>query len=196
MRELGGERLHVRDLGDEDVALADGEALPVRPVVRRPVHALVVDAELLPRFHVVEHDHLLRAHDGQLALLVRGQPGQLDVRPPAARATASASRTLNANGFSTRHGLPASMHCRASRAWVAAGDATTTASTRPSRSAVSPVTCAPGYWRASRSRTLGSVSHTAVSSPSASAAAVRTWFLPHIPAPITPSLRRLTGRIP
>src|SRR5437867_7351658 len=68
-------------------------------------------------------------------------------------------------------------------AWVAAGDATITASTAPSNAGTSAVTNADGYWRATFSRTLGSVSHTAASSASASPAPVRTWFLPHAPAP-------------
>src|SRR2546425_7832899 len=68
-------------------------------------------------------------------------------------------------------------------AWVAAGDATITASTAPSNAGTSAVTSAAGYWRATFSRTFGSVSHTAASSASASPATVRTWFLPHAPAP-------------
>src|SRR3989442_13838262 len=80
-------------------------------------------------------------------------------------------------------------------AWVAAGDATITASTAPSNTGTSAVTNADGYWRATFSRTLGSVSQTAASSASASPATVRTWFLPHAPAPTTPTLRRFTDKI-
>ena len=69
------------------------------------------------------------------------------------------------------------------------------ASTTRSNSSTSPVTQAPGYWRDRRSRVLASVSHTAASSACASPATVRTWFLPHMPAPMTPTLRRLTDRI-
>src|SRR5207244_3656750 len=122
------------------------------------------------------------------------KPFALSTRDAEAVATASASRVLRAKGFSTRHGFPASTHCNATRACVVAGEAITTASTRLKRSATSAVTCTAGYWRPIRSRVLGSASHTATSSASGRVAAVRTWFFPHAPAPITPILRRVTGR--
>src|SRR5206468_2653311 len=73
------------------------------------------------------------------------------------------------------------------------GDATMTASARSSSAPASPVTNTPGYCRATRSRIAAPVSHTAASSASASVAAVRTWFRPQAPAPITPILSRVTG---
>src|SRR5882762_7063267 len=53
--QLGRERLDVRDLGDEDITLADRQTLPVRGVLGWAIHAFVVNAQLLARLHVVEH---------------------------------------------------------------------------------------------------------------------------------------------
>src|SRR6185436_967180 len=79
MLELDCQRLHVWQPGDEDVSLANREALAVGPVLGRPVHALVVDRELLPRLHVVEDSHLAGAHHGEATHLVRVEPGHLHV---------------------------------------------------------------------------------------------------------------------
>src|SRR5207302_807336 len=178
-------------------------------------HAFVVDAKLLARLHIVEHHHLLRSDDRRFALLVGVQPGELHVgEDPGGKLhreehhifNLALEIALSMRGDAHRR-LTQQVQCHGYIVWaetphgvlvrasVAAGAAITTASTRPSRSATSAVTCTPGYWRHTCSRRVASVSHTAASSPSARPAAVRTWFLPHAPAPITPSLSRLTGRI-
>src|ERR1051326_1453307 len=82
---LEPERLLEADLRDQDVAAADRECVPVGNDLPRPVHALVVHLDLLARFHVVEHHHLLRADDGELAQLVRIEPGHVHVRALTAR---------------------------------------------------------------------------------------------------------------
>ena len=79
MAQLRRQGLHIGDLGNEDVSFPNRKALPVRAVVGRSVHALVVDAQLLARFHVVEDHHLPRPHHREFALLMRVEPGELDV---------------------------------------------------------------------------------------------------------------------
>ena len=80
---LEAQRLVVRDARDRDVAEAHAHVLAVGVGARRQRDALVVDRDLAVGLHVVEHDHLLRADDRQLARLVRVEPGQVQVRDDA-----------------------------------------------------------------------------------------------------------------
>src|SRR5262249_42823434 len=77
---LESQRLVGRDLRDRDVARA---RLPLAIALRSLPGPLLVYGHLALELHVVEHDHLLRAHDGHLAHLVRIEPGQVHVRDPA-----------------------------------------------------------------------------------------------------------------
>src|SRR3954468_12023072 len=67
---LQAQRLGLGDAGRPDVARARDVA----------GDALVVDRDLALQVHVVERRHLLRAHDGEAALLVGIQPAQVQVR--------------------------------------------------------------------------------------------------------------------
>ena len=62
---------HLRNV---DVTATDRKKLRVLREGRRPIHALVVDADFFDGMHVIELDHLLRSHDGQAALFARVEP--------------------------------------------------------------------------------------------------------------------------
>ena len=82
---LESQRLVVADLGDVDVAEVQGDELAVGlELGARGGGALVVHGDLALRLHVVEHDHLLLAHHGDLAALVRVQPAHVQVPDHAA----------------------------------------------------------------------------------------------------------------
>src|SRR3954449_550373 len=74
---LDPQRLFVRHTRAPDVTGAR-DVLAKRAVVL--VEALVVDDQLLLELHVVEGRHLVRTDDGEAALLVRVEPGQVQVR--------------------------------------------------------------------------------------------------------------------
>src|SRR5919106_5961755 len=76
------ERLVGRDARTEDVA---GSGLPLPVAVRRPPRRLLVHGDLALELHVVEHDHLLRADDRDLAHLVRVEPREVHVGDPPRR---------------------------------------------------------------------------------------------------------------
>ena len=85
MRQLGGQRFHSRDAGNEDIALANRQAFAERAVLWRAVHALVVNSQLFARLHVVEYHHFLGAYHRELPFFVGIEPRHLDVRKHPAR---------------------------------------------------------------------------------------------------------------
>src|SRR3954471_23055560 len=82
MTALDPQRLLVRHVRRPDVARAC-HVLAVGLVLL--VEALVVDGDLALDLHVVERGHLLRAHHREAALLVRVEPGQVQVRSEPGR---------------------------------------------------------------------------------------------------------------
>ena len=85
MRQLGRERFHGRNTRNEDIAFTDGEAFTKGAVLGRTVHALVVNAQLFARLHVVEHHHFPGAYHRELPFFMGIEPRHLDVRQHPAR---------------------------------------------------------------------------------------------------------------
>ena len=70
-------------MGDVDVAVPDADRLELRGGAEFQTGPLVEEPDLLRGVHVVENQHLLRPDDHHLALLVRIQPGNVDLGDPA-----------------------------------------------------------------------------------------------------------------
>src|SRR5439155_9336902 len=85
MRQLGRERFYGRNTRNENITLANREALAERSILGRTVHALIVDPQLFARLHIVKYHHLLGAYNGEFPLFVRIEPRHLDVRQHPAR---------------------------------------------------------------------------------------------------------------
>ena len=74
MLALEAQRLRRADMRDQDISKAHVEIILVRYRLGADVDALVVNPDLVRRFHVVEHDHLPAPHH-------RGPPGFMGIQP-------------------------------------------------------------------------------------------------------------------